>query len=76
MWPRGDGPEEDEADSTNTAGLQGQPGAGIGSLEVFAFTDVTVPGEEENPLVLPHGRHALTPPKPHSMLNIVCWPVI
>lgn len=72
MWPRGDGPEEDEADSTNTAGLWRRE-LGAGGLVAPTFTDVMVPDEEENPLVLPRACHVK---KPHSMVNTVCWPVI
>ena len=53
MWPGVDGPEADEADSTNTAGT--------GSLLAPIYTNVTIPEEEENPFVLSHARHVLAP---------------
>lgn len=75
MWPRGDGPEEDASDSTNTAGLlNGELGLDA-SLEGHSSSSIhraMVSDWEENLLALPHDHRMLAPLKPH-LVNIVIW---
>lgn len=74
MWSGGNGPEPNEADSTNTAGLLNQrlglgpaeSKVGTGTRLGRSFTQVMIAKENENPL-LPHAR--VTPAPSETTLH-------